>query len=112
MTWMTRDFRSYPVRCKTFHLKASLNLNDWLEVGCWRKHSEASSEAALLKQYRYLIRKNPGVDFEMDKLMNNHVFRTKVEQNTFGDATLLLIARPPIMTELFTLNPELANLEI
>ena len=109
---MTGDFRSYPLRCKLLHQEACQAPGSWVTIGSWKKPSAVASEIRLFQRYRHLIRKNPGVDFTLDKLMAEYEFRTKTEQNAFGDSTLLLIARQPLVTSFLSLNPELSNLEI
>ena len=110
MTWMSADFRAYPARCFTIHREACLNPNTSTFAGVFRTRSEANSEALMLRKFRYLVRTHPGVDFSLDKLLTQFTFRTRIEVNSFGDASLYLLARTEIAKELLSLNPDLAGI--
>ena len=108
MTWTSADYRSYPARCLRLHLEASATLEPIL-VGSWLSHYEAKSEATLLRQFRFLIRSNPGLDFSCDRLMTSNDFRTSIKTNPAGDALLYLLCRPK-PEALIDLNPDLADI--
>lgn len=108
MSWTSADFRSYPARCMALHRQAATSL-DPVHVGVWASHSSARAEATLLRQFRYLVRSNPGIDFSADRLFSSHSFRTRIDFNDYGDAVLLLFSKPNI-SALVHLNPDLADI--
>jgi len=64
----------------------------------------------MLRQYRFLIRSNPGIDYDLDRLMSSYTFRSAIAQNLLGDWCLYLRAMPSLSTELLNLNPDLAGI--
>lgn len=108
MTWTSADYRSYPARCLQFHLLAAASPEPIL-VGAWLTNLEARSEATLFRQYRFLVRANPGVDFAIDKLFSDYSFRTRIVTNEAYDSLLYLTAKPEL-SNLIPLNPHLADI--
>lgn len=110
MAWAKSDFRTYPARCRKLHLEAAAMSPTRLLAGAWKSEMEAASEATLLRQFRFLVRNNPGVDLALDGLMSENSFRTRLFLNPFGDYCLYLTARPRLDVELLALNPHLAGI--
>lgn len=110
MSWQNNDFRTYPVRCFTFHREAALISPTSMPLGAWKTHAAANAEAVLLRKFRYLVRHNPGFDFSLDKLMAAYTFRTRLVANSFGDWSVMLSAKPDITSDLLGLNPDLAGI--
>lgn len=110
MAWANRDYRAYPARCPSHHALAAEASPDPVLLGAWVSRSEAQSEALMLRQYRYLVRANPGVNYHLDSLFAGHYFRTSLAQNDFGDWCLYLRAMPALAADIIALNPALAGI--
>ena len=78
-----------------------------MALGAWHSWAEANSEALLLRKFRYLVRAQPGIDFAMDKLLASYSFRTRLVLNSLGDWSVLLTAKPTILGDIISLNPDL-----
>ncbi len=110
MTWMNNDYRAYPARCFSFHREAVLISPTSMELGAWKTSAAALEELDMLRKFRFLIRSNPGVDQRMDHLMKSHTFRGRVVQNSLGDWIAMFSAKPAIVSDLLTNNPELSDI--
>ena len=107
MSWTTRDPRSYPARFPASIREAVAYSPSPVLFGGFATRSRAQAESTLHRQYRFLIRRNPGTDFFLTEALEVYSWSIRIIKSPLQTYDLWLTAKPNYLKELSAI-PEIS----